>query len=418
MILVPNLRRPLSGSKWLFRSLVFLISLGSISSCIPRGQVMSPQPQEPEEVIVEAEKPEEEVRTAPVVHEVALILPFQLNRSGATVPTAADLQRAELALDFYQGFKLGLEKQTARGAHFKLHVLDSRDSEDETRVIARSADVQNAALVVGPVYPKEIEVFGATAGLEASDVLQISPLAATMPTAFNLSNLVSITSPIMTHIRAVAARIVDTYEQGDVVLLYETNESSSQQFLGPLRNLLRELNPAIPLHSVQNEERLQELARIRGTNLVVSGSTNRFQVIAMMDQLRNLRDQTGVKIRVFGHPNWAKISLPESTGMESFQTTISSTYYIDSRKTAVQDFKEWYQSEYDVEPNEFAFKGYDAGMYFGGLLARYGRSYRDYLVKTEFEGLHNSFEFQYHSQWGFVNQAVHFLHYRQGQFVR
>lgn len=392
--------------------------VSAVSSCIPRGQVISTETEEPKEVVAEPETPKETITAAPVVHQVALLLPFQLNLTGSNVPTAADLQRAELALDFYQGFKLGLEKQTARGANFKLHVLDSRDSEDESRIIAASSEVQEAALVVGPIYPKEIEAFAAAAGLESSQVLQVSPLAATMPTTFNLSNLVSITSPIMTHIRAVAARIVDTYKSGDVVLLYETNEASSQQFLGPLRNVLKELNPTIPMHTVQDEERLHELARISGNNLVVSGSTNRFQVITLMDQLRNLRNQTGVKIQVFGHPNWAKIALPESTGMESFQTTISSTYYIDPRKTAVQDFKEWYLEEYHVEPNEFAFKGYDAAMYFGELLARHGPSYRDHMVDTKFEGLHNAFEFQYHSEWGFVNQAVHFLHYRQGQFVR
>src|SRR5690606_34634666 len=131
---------------------------------------------------------------------IALLLPFELDKANQHAPSAADIKRSALALDFYQGFKAGLDALSAEGANFKLNVMDTRDDTGENARIAKLDEVQDAALVVGPVYPKEIQVFGFNAKLEHA--LQISPLAASMPSEFNLSNLVTITAPLPVHVRS------------------------------------------------------------------------------------------------------------------------------------------------------------------------------------------------------------------------
>lgn len=419
MISAQSLQLLSNGSNIWLKFFSFLFLIGMVASCVPRSQVIKT---DSEPIVIEPTIPsienKEEVQPVSEPYKIALMLPFQLNRSTGQNPTASDLERAELALDFYQGFRLGLEKQTAQGADFRLEVLDSRDSEEEVRRLVNRAGVKDATLVVGPIFPKEISAFGGASSLQKPNVLQISPLAATMPTEFNLSNLVSITSPILTHVRALAHRIVDVYQPGDVVLLYESDETSNQQFLNPLKTIVLQLNKNIALYEVNSKERLEELAQFEGKNLVVSGSSNRFQVLAMLEQLRSLRDQYGHRFQLFGHPNWAKISFPAESAMQSFDAVISSTYYIDQRQTSVRDFRTWYRDEFSIEPSEFAYKGYDTGMYFGLLLNRYGKDYSKHLVDTEYEGLHNTFQFEYNSTWGFVNQAVHFLRFNNGQFVR
>src|SRR5690606_25556660 len=97
--------RPLlSGNK--FYAIVLLISVAA-ASCTPRAKVLRPGSVQADEaeapvVIDDREKPED----APVAEaqQIALLLPFQLNRSAGNNPTEADIKRAALALDFYQGF--------------------------------------------------------------------------------------------------------------------------------------------------------------------------------------------------------------------------------------------------------------------------------------------------------------------------
>src|SRR3546814_275839 len=180
MILVRNRRLPLNGSKCLLGLSVLVL----LAACTPKVRVLrAPGSNVPSKTEAPTEK--EETREKPEEEEVvdfnqiALLLPFELEKANPHAPSAADIKRSALALDFYQGFKTGLDALSAEGANFKLNVLDTRDDAGENARIAKLGEVQDAALVVGPIYPKEIQVFGFNAQLDYA--LQISPLAASMP---------------------------------------------------------------------------------------------------------------------------------------------------------------------------------------------------------------------------------------------
>src|SRR5690606_18813407 len=195
MISVRNHRLRLNGSKWLVGlTLVFLVA-----ACTPKVRVLrgaGTQPPPKTQKPAEQDKTEENVAETEKVEvtNIALLLPFELNKANPRAPSAEDIKRSALALDFYQGFKLGLDALAEKGTNFRLNVLDTRDDPAENMRNAKLSEVQDAALVVGAVYPKEIQVFGFNASLE--DALQISPLAASMPSEFNLPNLVTVTAPI------------------------------------------------------------------------------------------------------------------------------------------------------------------------------------------------------------------------------
>ena len=417
MTSVQNLRLLLSGNN-LLRGFLFFCLIAFLAGCTPRVRIIETDPDPVKTPTETIEEDKEEVLDRREVQNIALLLPFQLNHSTGTQPTQNDIQRATLALDFFQGFEMGLEKSAGTGSHFKLEVLDSRDNEQEVSKLAGSASVKDAVLIVGPIYPKEIKAFAQSSNIDPTKVLQVSPLAATMPSEYNLPNLISITSPITTHVKALAKYLSGIYRSGDVVILYESDESASQQFLPNLKSELLLLNRNIPVHEVDNEERLMERVRLNGNNLVVCGSTNRFRLVSIFNQLHELQGISGHRVQLFGHPNWARMNFEESDRLESLQTVISSSYFIDNRLTSVRDFNKQYLDTYEVAATEFAYKGYDTGRYFGELLARYGKDYHKHLLESSYQGLHNDFEFEFNPRWGYVNNAIHFLKYTNGRFVR
>src|SRR5690606_35215957 len=140
MISVRNPLQQLSGNK---RFIVFACISGFllIQSCIPRSQVVKPVS---EPVVVAADtvvvrgSEEQTLEEEVFVPKVALLLPFQLNRSAGNRPGDADVKRAELALDFYQGFEMGLKRVAEKGISFQLDVLDTRDDEWEVQRLART----------------------------------------------------------------------------------------------------------------------------------------------------------------------------------------------------------------------------------------------------------------------------------------
>lgn len=415
MILVRNRRPRLNGNRWLVGlALVFLVAACTPKVRVLRGTGTKPPPKT-QKPVEQHKKEEQATETEKVdVSNIALLLPFELDKANPHAPSTEDIRRSALALDFYQGFKLGLDALAEKGTNFKVNVLDTRDDPAENTRIAKLEEVQDAALVVGPIYPKEIQVFGFNASLE--DALQISPLAASMPSEFNLPNLVTVTAPITTHVHALAARIAQQCESGDVVIFYQTQDAASKQFLAPLKTEIGRLKKDIALVEVTDEQSLESNVRLSGKNLVVLATTNKYQISPILAHLRKLQSELSYQIQLFAHPNWAKLDFDESDGLALFRTCVTSSYYIDKGRADVRNFDEQYRREFGISATEFAYKGYDAAYYFGGLLAKYGADYKEHITQTEYKGLHNVFKFEYDSNWGYVNNAVSILQYRNGDF--
>src|SRR5690606_1807542 len=175
------------------RSLFFTLILGAIlvvSSCSPKttGVLRNPdvyggnvgrdstkeKVEEPDEI------EEEEKKSDAQFNQIALLLPFQLQMISGQDLDEEDVKRSALALDFYQGFHLGVEEASKNSGDFRIKVIDSEDNEMKTVSLAATPDIQEASLIAGPVYPREIQSFAR--GNKNNKVLQINPLAASMPT--------------------------------------------------------------------------------------------------------------------------------------------------------------------------------------------------------------------------------------------
>ena len=415
MILVRNPQLPLNGNKSLLGICILALLL---ASCTPKVRVLrgtGNTPPPTRETPTEEETDAADESEAIAVNQIALLLPFQLDKANPNAPSDADIKRSALALDFYQGFKVGLDALAAEGVNFKLNVLDTRDDEAQNVRIAKQEEVQNAALIVGPVYPKEIQVFGFNAKLDSA--LQISPLAASMPSEFNQPNLVTMTAPLPVHVRALAAHLAKQYRQGDVVILYSTADEASKQLLTPLKAELKRLQGGnIRVVEVADEATLGSRVHLDGKNLVVMGTTNRYEISPILSQLRRLQDELDYDIQLFGHPNWARMTFDADEGLGALHAQVTSSYYIDKNSADVRAFDQGYREAFGIAPTQFAYKGYDAAIYFGNLLASYGADYREHLEDTGYQGLHNGFQWEYNPEWGFVNIAISMLQYGSGGF--
>jgi len=405
----------LNGNKW-FLGIALALFIGA---CTPKVRVLrgtgTSTPPKTDTSTEREDKGEKDAEAEKVdVNNIALLLPFELDKANPHAPSTEDIKRAALALDFYQGFKLGLDALAQNGTNFKLNVVDTRDDAAENARVAKLQEVQDAALVVGPVFPKEIQVFGFNASLK--NTLQISPLAASMPSEFNLPNLVTVTAPISAHVEALATHIAAQYRSGDVVIFYQTQDAESERFLSPLKAEINRLNQEISVVEVSDEASLESSVHISGKNLVVLATTNKYQISPILAQLRRLQDELSYQIQLFAHPSWAKLGFDEADGLALFHTCITSSYYVDKTRAEVRQFDEHYRTEFGVPATEFAYKGYDAAYYFGGLLANYGADYKDHITTETYEGLHNLFKFIYNAEWGYVNNAVSILQYRNGNF--
>lgn len=401
MISAQNLRLLLNGSRFFVFVGLFFLAACSKKTVPVKTIPEKVKPAEPESV------PAKES-----VHSIALLLPFYLNQIQPETANNKEISRADLGIDYYQGFKLALDSLAAQGFNFRLHVFDSQEQEVRVANLARANSVLSNDLIVGPVFPESIKVFAELASVGKK--LQVSPLAAAMPSQFKNPQLVTVNNSIDQHAWKIADFISRNYQPEKInLVLINTKRSDEEKFVVPFRKYLKALsNNSISLNERSNAIDLEEQLSASKINLVIIASDQRSFLLPVIDRLYKL-SQENYKIEVFGHPNWIKAQFLDVAKMQALNTHITSSYFIDYKAANVKHFVSQYRREYGLEPSEFAFKGFDAGYYFGKLLARYGMAYANHLTDETYEGLHHSFRFIRDEKTGYLNAEVMMLQYRE-----
>lgn len=421
MTLVLNRQRRLSGSNILLNRLFYIgfILLFGIVSCTPKVGVL----RSPDHSAGEATKGTTDSKVSPIdedkhklaYHDIALLLPFQLDLIKSSAVQKQDITRSALALDFYQGFEMGLNELAKKGGNFSLDVLDTRDNTNVVTQLASTSKVNSASLIVGPVFPKEIKSFGAN--YSNKNVLQINPLAATKPSEFNIPNLVSITPPITAHEQAIVEKLVKDYRSDDVVIIYNTSDSDSKQFLSGMAGKIKAMKSSIKVVSVSNLEDLNSQLRMYSSNFIVAGTTSRQELNTLIINLTAQYLENYYTIKLFGHPLWNRFDFSMYSEFPNFSPVITTDSNMNPWKEPVRRFKDTYANTFGVEPSDASFKGYDAAQYFGNLVYKYDpENIRERLTKGSHQGLYSAYKFNYNSMWGYVNEAVFYKIYRGGTF--
>lgn len=348
-------------------------------------------------------------------NKIALLLPFELNSIAKNI-TTEDVERSALALDFYQGFQIGLDKVAKEGALFDLQVVDSRDNVAYNATLGSDPHIKDAVLVVGPVYPREIKSFAQT--FANKNVLQVSPLAATMASEFSVVNLVSMTPSIRTHAETLAKYVADQFYTGDQILIYDAGDDESKQFLVNFANDITTTNAKAKVKTVFNLNDLSSNLTLTGTNHIISGTANKSTVKSLLDAMDEKFLNPGNQFKLYGHPNLSKLSFENFENMDFYNLTITSSSLADESDTDTRRFISNYKSLYKVDPSEFSYKGYDVAVYFGRLIHKYGVDYVSYMTREKFSGLNSDYRFEFFPKWGYANRALGMMVYHNKKFER
>lgn len=406
MILVPNHLRLLSGNNFI----IIICSLFLLSACSPK---VAPVKTGGTQIPAEKVKPKQ----SPIVkkeldHSIVLLLPFDLNMINLKTATIKEIGKADLAIDFYQGFKLAIDSLSKNGHNYKLQVFDTQDQETRVVNLASAASVRENDIIIGPVFPDAISAFSEFFDM-GPNKLQVSPLAASVPSQFKNPNLVTVNNTIDQHGWKIADYINRNYKPEQVnIVLINTKKTDDEKFAAPIRKYLNELSKSkFQITERPNAIGLQTDIKSAKNNLVILCSSDRIFLLPTIDRLYKLSNES-YKIELFGHPNWIKAKFLDAQKMQALNTKLSASYFVNYKSENVKQFIARYRDEYGFEPSEFSFKGFDNGYYFGRLLEKYGKSYANHLDDESYTGLHNSFSFSKDPLLGYINTALMMLVYR------
>jgi len=402
MILAQNHQQQLSGNK--FWCIIFMSCF--LLACSPKVTTHKTPKKE------EAAKEEAAVKTEKKFTEanIALLVPFNLNLASIRSGSKAEMEKSVMAIDFYQGFKMGIDSAAAAGLNFRLKVLDTRDNNDQILSLIKSGQLSGSDLIVGPVFPEGIKFI--TNYSVANSVPVVSPLAATHPDEFLNPNLISMVNNIDLHAEKIGNFITKEFDPAKtIVALISTRKSADETLAIPVRSYFKKDKGAKFTFQEYSSVYALETARDPAKQyIVIMSSSDRQFVVATIDKLVKMKN-SGMQIDLFGHPNWPKQNY-STEKLQLLHTRVTTSYWVDYKNPAVISFVRKYRNLNHFEPGEYAFKGFDAGFYFGKVMAEHGTNYLRYLPAEKYKGLQNSYLFKKDDQLGYINTSLFLLEYK------
>jgi hypothetical protein len=410
MTSVQSHRLQSSGNKWLAVLLTGMI-LGACSPKIIQPTTTRPAEGKP----VETKKPSVVVMPKAIaahVPTVSMILPFQLDKINLTTAATRDnLSESDLAVDYYQGFKLALDSLATKGYNFKLQVFDSKGDASQGHSLASNAKIRGSDLIVGPVFPEGLKAFiGSLYGISTP---LISPLSPAPPAEFKDNNLVTIIPPLEYHAWRVAHYIKDEIKPVKVFVL-RSGFSDEAKYLIPFRKAIdslskKKIQVVYLTVSKGNLDAIMPQMSANNQNVFIIPATDQGFLTVTLRALDKLSQSYPVTL--FGHPNWAKMSFLQSALLQRLNTFITLSDKIDYKSVEINRFIKAYRAKYHLEPSEFSIKGFDEGYYLGMLLSTDSEAFTK-LDKITYEGLHNQFNFVKTANAGWVNTHVGIYQYQ------
>jgi LysM repeat protein len=326
-------------------------------------------------------------------------------------------------LEFYEGFLLAVDSMKQQGVSVNLNVFDTKRDPKVIEKLIESNKLNQADLIIGPVYPEEFKPIASF--VRQNPIPVVSPLASSSHLLVNNPGIIQVNPSIMTQIGEFI-QMVDVCSSNNYLLVREDDS-----LVAPMVNQFHDLvakkfngcADSDQLHiktfsykpgsaSADTQEKLNHSLNAEKENVVFIPSENEAFVSEFLGHLYALKSYHGYRMTVYGFPKWQKLRNIPSDYFYKLNIHLFTSFFVDYNRLPVIHFIEKYREFYRSEPSQFAFQGYDVGLYFISALRQYGRGLSACLPHHSADLLQSTYRFARGNETdGYENRAVFLINY-------
>ncbi len=366
-------------------------------------------------------------------YKVSVLLPFYLdlldssNSLGYRQSQAVSkdlFNKAQYAIDFYQGFKLAAQEKADQGLNLELQVYDT--GKDSTRVteIINSNELNGTDLLVGPLFLSNFLQVADYAKRKEINIVSPVKLSNKVLLGNDHVSKVATSEPIQT--RFLGQYIYDSLRFTNLIVIYpdkfqdrkrmevlkkqiktasEANQDTTR--MSPLREVF--WNPK-DLYGIKSKLKQDEL------NVIVAPSSDQSFVTRLLTSLNMMGN---FKFKVVGLEAWQYFENIEIEYLHNLNVHLITSEFIDREHIDNVEFIQEFNDTYEAIPSNFAYLGYDVASYYLNLLHTGGSNFEIMLPAEKMQGLGRKFYFvKTGIESGFENHSSYILRYQDYKLVK
>lgn len=332
-------------------------------------------------------------------YNVSMLLPF-VSDSPAS-PGMQVNRKSMIAIQFYAGAQLALERLTEEGVNVNLSVFDTKAESGQVKYILDKGEVLNADLIIGPYRNASVKVAADFAKQYEKPV--VSPFTPHERITSDNPFFIQMNPGLKSHMRAILGHITQQHSADQITLVALDNGTERkrlQQFQQVHREMsgsndVEPLNEFIITRDIADEETLPIdttlFAEGRKAIYVFPSWSRERQIYEFLRKL-NLAKGSEKELMVYGMPQWQKFDYYDY--YERLNVHLTSAVFLDRYDRRVTSFKTKYLDRYSDLPDENAYLGYDTMLYFGRQLSEKGVNFYRVLDQLDDNMMTCYFDFE------------------------
>ncbi|MFZ4740608.1 MAG: LysM peptidoglycan-binding domain-containing protein [Bacteroidales bacterium] len=337
-------------------------------------------------------------------YNVALLIPLYLKNMDDIIPeniqinnqTAADFKSFTF-IQFYEGFMQVADTLAQQGLNVKIYTYDIPDDTLLAANFLKKNDLSKMDLIIGPFFYKTYKVvadFAKTKKIpiinpfsERRNILDGNPYAFKLIPAYQ------------NQVENVANYLVDSFPNANILLVHNNKDIEKKHaeiFKTAINEAYKEKHTSEGsvkeiIYSQVGFAGLQSKLSLNRDNILITLIESELFVTSYISKLNSIKDQ---EITLIAPLQWKNFDKIETEYFLKLNTHFFEPNFVDYEEADTKAFILKFRERYKAEPNEMAFTGHDAALYFLTALMNYGEDFPDQLSKVNVHTLQTRYVFK------------------------
>ncbi|MDR0296062.1 MAG: LysM peptidoglycan-binding domain-containing protein [Prevotellaceae bacterium] len=348
---------------------------------------------------------------------IALLLPLSAQHiiqpsAADSVEVASRLRNSENFVEFYGGALMAVQDLKEKGFAVEVSVFDEAETNVWQSLISGSK-LKNMDLIIGPVYVSSLTDLLSYANNQHIPV--VSPLDTKAEILVpDYPNLFQIPPPVACQQLKLLSGI--SPENDNVILVYE-EEGEDQALFDAYKSILSKCHflsflPYKVSKGIAIRDSIRKRLVLNKENCVVVASNNEALVTDLTSNLSPLQSRLKYPITLYGQARWRGFDNVDFSFLHAMNLRLVTPFFVDYKDADVKNFVSRYRKDFNADPSQYAFQGYDVTKFFLTALHRYGPHFGDCISLLQAKLLQGSYQFRRLTpQGGYINTGASLIRY-------